>query len=206
VDWIDLQDEEAVTRQTLRTSPHSRLPVADGDPDNIVGVVQPRDLLVAIADGHALNVRAHLQSAPVVPDTLDALDALTTLRDSDVPMLLIHDEYGHFEGVATPSDALEALVGTFRSESGAPEPDAHQREDGSWLLAGSMPADEMADLLGVTLPERRDYETVAGFVISHLEHLPATGEAAEVDGWRFEVVDMDERRIDKVLAISLSEA
>jgi putative hemolysin len=142
VDWIDLEDDEAVIRQTLTDSAHSRLPVADGDPDNVLGVVQSRDLLAAMLAGKPLDIRAHLKSAPVVPDTIDALNVLTTLRDADVPMALVHDEYGHFEGIVTPTDALEALVGTFRSDarSGASDPQAFRRPDGSWLLAGSMPA------------------------------------------------------------------
>jgi|SRR5215207_102666 len=111
-------------------------------------------------------------------------------------------ERWHFEGIVTPTDALEALVGAFRSDvgTGTTEPDAFRRPDGSWLLAGSMPADEMAEQLGIDLPDSQDYETVAGFVISHLGHIPATGESVEVGGWRFEVVDLDARRVDKVLA------
>jgi putative hemolysin len=202
VHWIDLEDDEAVIRQTLTDSAHSRLPVADGDPDNVLGVVQSRDLLAAMLAGKPLDIRAHLKPAPVVPDTIDALNVLTTLRDAEVPMALVHDEYGHFEGIVTLTDALEALVGTFRSDagSGTSDPDAFRRPDGSWLLAGSMPADEMADQLAITLPDSRDYETVAGFVISQFGRIPATGESAIVDGWRFEIVDLDGRRVDKVLA------
>jgi putative hemolysin len=141
-----------------------------------------------------------MRSAPVVPDTLDALDALSVLRDAEVPMALVHDEYGHFEGLVTPADVLDAIAGAFRSDEDAAEPEAVRRDDGSWLLAGWMPADEMADQLGIALPDQRSYETVAGLVISELQHLPATGEAVETFGWRFEVVDLDGRRIDKVLA------
>ena len=106
-------------------------------------------------------------------------------------MALVHDEYGHFDGIVTPADILDAIAGAFRSDEGTAEPEAMQREDGSWLLAGWMPADEMADQLGIALPERRDYETVAGLVIGELQHLPSTGEAVETLGWRFEVVDLD---------------
>jgi putative hemolysin len=115
-------------------------------------------------------------------------------------MALVHDEYGHFDGVVTPADILDAIAGAFRSDEGEAEPEAVQREDGSWLLAGWMPADEMAEQLGIPLPERRNYETVAGLVIGELQHLPNAGEAVETLGWRFEVVDLDGRRIDKVLA------
>ena len=129
---------------------------------------------------------------------------LTTLKESEVPVALVHDEYGHFEGIVTPADILEAITGVFRSDlDEEDEPPAVQREDGSWLLAGYMQADEMAEQLGIDLPENRDYETVAGYVLSHLHHLPATGECVDAQGWRFEVVDLDGRRIDKVIASRL---
>ena len=108
------------------------------------------------------------------------------------------------EGVVTPADILETITGVFKANTDAEGPPAVQREDGSWLLAGYMPADEMAELLGIRLPARRDYETVAGFVLSIMHHLPETGEWVDDHGWRFEVVDLDARRIDKVLARRLS--
>lgn len=200
VDWIDLDDTAFDIRECLIKTPHSRLPVADGSQDNMIGVVQARELLGAFLADQPLDIRAHVRPAPVIPDTLDALDALNVLREAEVPMALVHDEYGHFEGVVTPADILDAIAGAFRSDEGNAEPEAVQREDGSWFLAGWMPADEMADQLGIVLPENRDYETVAGLVISKLQHLPSTGEAVEALGWRFEVVDLDGRRIDKVLA------
>jgi putative hemolysin len=205
VDWIDLADDEETVRALLAETPHSRLPVSEGSPDNIIGVVQSRELLAAMLGGEPLDIRRHVRMAPVIPDTLYALDALALLRDSEVPMALVHDEYGHFEGVVTPADALEAIVGAFRSDSEMPEPDAVRRDDGSWLLAGSMPVDEMAEVLGVTLPESRSYHTVGGLVISEIQHLPSTGEHVNALGWRFEVVDLDGRRIDKVLATSLNQ-
>ncbi|TGR16198.1 CBS domain-containing protein, partial [Mesorhizobium sp. M8A.F.Ca.ET.197.01.1.1] len=101
--------------------------------------------------------------APIVHDQADALDVLQKLKESDVPMALVHDEYGHFEGIVTPADILEAITGVFRAdlEAGEDEENAVKREDGSWLLAGYMQADEMAVVLGIDLPENRDYETVA---------------------------------------------
>ena len=205
VDRIDLDDDDETIHATLIETPHSRLPVTEGSSDNVIGVVQSRELLAGLLSGKPLDVRAHVRQAPVIPDTLYALDALALLRDSEVPMALVHDEYGHFEGVVTPADALEAIVGAFRSDTETPEPDAVRREDGSWLLAGSMPVDEMAEVLGVTLPESRSYHTVGGLVISEIQHLPNTGEHVDALGWRFEVVDLDGRRIDKVLAIPLAQ-
>jgi len=200
VHWINLDDDEFGIRGVLIKTPHSRLPVGEGAPDNMVGVVQARELLAAVLSNEPLDVRGRLRQAPVIPDGLDALDALNVLRHAEVPMALVHDEYGHFEGLVTPSDILDAIAGAFRSDEHGGEPEAVQREDGSWLLAGWMPADEMADRLGVPLPNKRDYETVGGLVIGELHHLPQSGEAVETLGWRFEVLDMEGRRIDKVLA------
>ena len=193
-------------RLALKRTPHTRLPVWEGDPDNMLGVVQSRELLAALLGDEPLDVRRWVRQAPVIPDTVDALDVLNILQQAEVPMALVHDEYGHFEGIVTPADILDAIAGAFRSDARTEEAEAVRREDGSWLLEGSVPADEMADQLGITLPTNRDYETVAGLVISDLHHLPETGEAVETLGWRFEVVDMDGRRIDKVLATRLGQA
>jgi putative hemolysin len=203
VDWIDLNDPEDEIRLALTLTRHTRLPVAQGDPDNMLGVVQSRELLAALLKSEPLDLRRRVRRAPVIPDTVNALDVLNTLRQSEVPIALVHDEYGHFEGIVTPADILDAIAGAFRSDALTEEGEAVQRADGSWLLAGSMPADEIADQLGIILPTNRDYETVAGLVISELHHLPETGEIVETLGWRFEVVDMDGRRIDKVLATRL---
>ena len=200
VDWIDITAPEAEIKQRLLSTPHSRLPVGEGGTEALIGVVQTRELLATIARNEPLDVRALLRKAAIVPDTTDALDVLGTLRDAEVPMALIHDEYGHFEGLVTPADILEAIAGVFRSHSAGAEPHAVERDDGSWLLSGAMPVDEMAEKLGIPLPARRTYETVAGFVLAHFMRMPATGERVEAAGWRFEVIDLDGRRIDKVLA------
>ena len=204
VDWIDLGDSLEEIRQQLIESPHSRLPVADGGPETIVGIVQKRELFAAMLSGEAFDIRTHIRPAPIVPDTLDAMRVLEQLRDTPVPMMLVHDEYGHFEGVLTPTDVLEAIAGVFRADTEEGDDEhAVQREDGSWLIAGSMPIDEMADRLGFTLPARRGYQTAAGLVIESLRRLPKTGDVTDTLGWRFEVVDMDGRRVDKLLASHL---
>jgi putative hemolysin len=205
VEWINLSDDDATIRAALTTATHTRLPVTDGNQDNIVGVINTRELLASLLKGIALDIRAHMRKAPVVPDTLDALDVLGVLKNAEVPMALVHDEYGHFEGIVTPADALQAIIGTLRSDAGPAEERAVRRDDGTWLLEGAMPADEMAERLGIRLPDARGYDTVAGFVISEMQHLPSTGERIERQGWRFEVVDLDGRRIDKVLASPVKE-
>jgi putative hemolysin len=203
VDWFDVDADAATTRAMLIETQHSHLPAADGSVDNVIGVIRTRDLLSAMLANKTYEPRAHVKPAPVVHDHADALDVLATLREADVPMAMVHDEYGVFEGVVTPADILEAITGVFRFDAEDGEPLAVQREDGSWLFAGSMPVDEMADYLRIELPARRRYETVAGFVLSHVNHLPRTGEAVDALGWRFEVVDLNGRRIDKVLATRL---
>ncbi len=200
VDWIDLSAPEAEIKARLVSTPHSRLPVGEGTADNLIGVVQTRELLAAILDGNVLDVRAHVRRAPIIPDTKDALSVLAVLREAAVPMALIYDEHGDFEGLVTPADVLEAIAGVFKSDIEAGDDYAIERDDGSFLLSGAMPVDEMADRLGITLPGQRSYATVAGFVLATLQHLPKTGEHVEAGGWRFEVVDLDGRRIDKVLA------
>jgi putative hemolysin len=203
VDWIDSTMPAAQIAERILATSHTRLPVGEGSPDFLIGVMRTRDPLAELATGKHLELKAYVRKAPVILETIDALEALEKLQQAEMPMGLIHDEYGHFEGIVTPADILETIAGVFRSDMGEDEPQAIPRDDGSWLLAGSLPADEMADQLGIRLPSKRDYQTVAGFVLAHLRRLPETGEAVEVSGWRFEVVDLDGRRIDKVLAVRL---
>jgi putative hemolysin len=201
IDMLDLSDDAETLRRCLLNTQHSRLPITRGESDDIVGDVQERDLLATFVSGLPLDIESKIRPAPIVPDTLDALEVLKVLRDAEVPMALVHDEYGHFEGIVTPANALDAIVGAFRSDgSEQSEPEHVQREDGSWLLSGAMPFDEMADLLGLRAPEQRSYETVAGFVIDRFQRIPATGEIVVAQGWRFEVVDLDGLRVDKLLA------
>jgi putative hemolysin len=201
VDWIDISASGAKLRKALKEIPHSRIPVADGSVDNIVGVVQVRDLLEAELDGHELNLRELARAAPVIPDLMDAMDALGVLRSADIPLALVHDEYGHFDGIVTPGSILAALAGAFRHDiEEGEEPEVVEREDGSFLLSGAASADVLADQLGIALSTDRDFSTVAGFALGVLKHLPETGEKFIHDGWSFEIVDMDGRKIDKLLA------
>lgn len=200
VDWIDADAPEELIRARLRETPHSRLVLAEGAVDRPIGIIQSRDVLAALIAGGPLDLRQLMRKAPVVPDVADSMAVLTALRDSGVPMAFVVDEYGHFEGVVTPSDLLAAIAGEFRSDlDEGEEPSVVTRDDGSLLVAGGMPADELAERLGFALAEERDYETVAGFVLAELEHIPETGEHFDAHGFRFEVVDMDGRKIDKLL-------
>lgn len=200
VDWIDVSASGDELRQALKETPHSRIPVAEGSVDNIVGVLRVRDLLAAMIDGRELNLREIARAAPVIPDLMDAMDALAVLRSADVPLALVHDEYGHFDGIVTPGSILAALAGAFQHDiEEGEEPDLVERADGSFLLSGAASADVLVDRLGIKLPADRDFSTVAGFALEILKHLPETGETFTHDGWSFEVVDMDGRKIDKLI-------
>jgi putative hemolysin len=200
VDWIEADADLAEIRQTIEDSPHSLMPVAEGSPDTILGVVKVREVLAAMVAGEPVSIRAMMRRVEVVPDQLDAMDALRVLQSSEVAMALVHDEYGHFEGLVTPVDLLTAIVGTFASDQDEGDlPQVVEREDGSLLVAGSLSADALADRLGLDYGENREFGTAAGYVLSVLKKLPAEGEHFHDQGWRFEVIDMDGRRIDKVL-------
>jgi magnesium and cobalt exporter, CNNM family len=201
VDWIDINATGDELQLALAESPHSRLPVADGSVDKIVGVVRSRDLLMAALEGRELDVRSLARPAPVIPDLMDAMDALSVLRSAEVPLALVHDEYGHFDGIVTPGSILAALAGAFAHDvEVGTDPPLVEREDGSFLVSGAASADLLSDRLGMQMPDDRDYSTVAGFALSVLKHLPETGERFGFDGWTFEIVDMDGHKIDKLLA------
>ena len=200
VDWIEADADNAEIRQTIEDSPHSLMPVAEGSPDTILGVVKVREVLAAMVAGEPVSIRAMMRRVEVVPDQLDAMDALRVLQSSEVAMALVHDEYGHFEGLVTPVDLLTAIVGTFVSDQDEGDlPQVVEREDGSLLVAGSLSADALADRLGLDYGENREFGTAAGYILSVLKKLPGEGEYFHAQGWRFEVVDMDGRRIDKLL-------
>jgi putative hemolysin len=200
VDWLDALASPEEVRAKLLATQHTRLPVGEGSIDAVVGVVQARDIAAALLRGESIDLRALMRKAPVVIDQIDAPDAFVALRRAEVPMALIHDEYGHFEGIVTPADLLGAIGGAFGEDGDPTEaPPVVVRDDGSLLVAGTASADALAERLGLDLPEDRDYATVAGLALSVLRRLPAEGESFVEQGWRFEVVDLDGRRIDKLL-------
>ncbi|MEZ0494834.1 hemolysin family protein [Sphingomonas sp. IW22] len=198
VDWLDVSLPEEAILDTLRATDHTRLPVADGSIDAVIGVVQARDVVVALIEGRAIDLRALAKQAPVLPDQVDAMDALTLLRGAKVPMGFVHDEYGHFEGIVTPANLLAAIAGDATGADDLTDDRVVVRDDGSLLVSGQMAADSLAERIGIELPEDRDYATVAGLALAVLKHLPTEGESFIEQGWRFEIVDMDGRKIDKL--------
>ena len=200
VEWIDITLDAEALRERLLALPHSRVPVGRGSVDELVGVIEAKDLLAALLAGPLPSIETLIHPVQVVPDQMDAMNALQVLRESEVPVAFVHDEYGHFDGLVTPVDLLAAIAGAFASDAGDDEAPFIQREDGSWLVAGSASADQLAEQLCIDLDENRDYATAAGFALSVLKHLPTEGEHFREGGWRFEIVDMDGRKIDKLLA------
>ncbi|MFN4136161.1 MAG: hemolysin family protein [Novosphingobium sp.] len=198
--WIERRAPEADLRAAIEDSPHSLLLVADGSVDRIVGVVKVRDVLSTLLRGRKVQLGRLMKKPAIVPDQLDTMDALGLIQQAEVALALVHDEYGHLEGIVTPADLLAAIAGNFVAHSDAGDaPMVVEREDGSLLISGALPADALADRLGIELPDDREFATTAGYCLSVMKRLPGEGDHFHDQGWRFEVVDMDGRKIDKLL-------
>jgi putative hemolysin len=203
VDTINLSASDEAIFAALKESTHSRLPVFDTEGE-VIGVVQAKDLLKPFLAGERPDIRTFIRHAPVIPDSADARDVIFALKDSPIHMGLVHDEYGHFRGLVTTADILGSIVGEFSTEEGPQEQPVVRRADGSLLLAGWMPLDELVDVTGIKLTDVGSIHTTAGFVVQGFGRLPSVGEIFETQGWRFEVLDLDGRRVDKVLATRLA--
>jgi putative hemolysin len=202
VEWLDLEDPLEETQQKIRESHYSRFPVAEGGRRHIVGVVEVKDLLAGELAGRGFDVRAAMKPPLYIPESAPALKALETFRRTGAPIALIVDEYGDFQGIVTLEDLLEALVGDLPEPGQQEEPSVTQRADGSWLVDGMLPIDQLKDTIGLAhLPDEDEasYQTVAGLVMDRLRRIPKAADWFEIDDHRFEVVDMDGRRIDKVM-------
>ncbi len=199
VEVVDIEDTPEEIRETLRKTQHSRLPVRTGNSDEIIGVLFVKNVYDAItAGGDLLDIRPLVSEVPIVSDLASATDIIQAMRRTPLHMVLVYDEYGHFEGIVTSGDILEAITGAFQ-EGEEEEPSLVRRDDGSFLVAGWTPIDEFVDKIRVTTEADPDYTTVAGFVIAELKRIPELGESFIKDGWKFEVIDLDGRRIDKLL-------
>jgi putative hemolysin len=199
---IDVEDTFEENLKVILATGHSRVLVQEGDADSILGVLMVADLLPAMAAGQQPDLRKLVKPLPVIMEHADALDVVEAIRQSAVKMVLVVDEYGHFEGIVTFGDVLEVITGVYNEEPGD-DPAIVQRQDGSWLVAGWMPVDDFSERFNIPVPKDARYETVAGYILACLNHLPVTGEAFDRDGWHFEVVDLDGHRIDKVLVASM---
>ncbi len=202
VEWLDLDDEEAANRRKIRDSDYSRFPVVEGPTHQIMGIVQVKDLLTQLLAGKPFDIRLMARPALYLPETLTALRALELFRERGEPMALVVDEYGDFEGVLTLHDILQTLVGDIVEPGEGASAAVVRREDGTWLVDGMLPVDEVRDLTGlVAIPgsESGDFHTLGGFLMAQMNRIPAVGDRVAVDGYLFEVVAMDGRRVDRVL-------
>src|SRR6266566_4718777 len=200
--WLDPDNPLPVMGEAIRQSNYSRFPVCRGTLDNVLGMVHVSDLLLQVLDGQQLGLQAAAQKPLYVVESTSTLKVLELFKKTGTQAALVIQEYGDIEGLITLNDILEAIVGDISSREDIDHPQVVEREDGSWLLDGMLPIEELKDILHIRkLPEEAsgDYNTVAGFVLLNLGHVPKVGEHFEWDRFRFEVMDMDGRRIDKVL-------
>jgi putative hemolysin len=204
VEWLDLTDSVEENRRKIRDSDYSRFPVMEGGPQQVVGIVQVKDLLAAALAGRPFDLRGAVKPPLYLPNTVTALRALEIFKKSGTPMALVVDEYGDFEGVVTLHDILQSLVGDIAEPGDADNQAVVRRDDGSWLVDGMVAVDEIKDLTGLArLPgdDSGEFQTLGGFMMARINRVPAVGDRIMVDGFRFEVVDMDGRRVDRVLIL-----
>lgn len=198
--WLHVRDTTEEILQKLAEGPYSRFPVCQGSLDNVLGIVKARELLTRSLAGEPIHLKECLSPALFIPETTFASRALEIFKESNKELVLVIDEFGGVTGLLTINDVLEEIVGDIE----ATEPQVTQRQDGSWLLDGMLDIDEFKELFHFgLLPNEDDYETLAGFVMTSLGKIPQATDQFEWEGLRFEVVDMDGRRVDKVLVTTL---
>ncbi|WEK58685.1 MAG: hemolysin family protein [Candidatus Brevundimonas phytovorans] len=202
--WIALDDTEEVLREEIRTCPYSRIVVArESDVDNPLGVVHKKDLLDSLLTDGSFDIEKLVAEPAFIPQSTSVLKALEILKGSKVHMAFVVDEYGAFEGVVTATDLLEMIAGDFNESHDELGQSIRKREDGSWAVDGQADLDELGDVLGEDFGEHESFHTVAGLVLHHLSRLPQEGEILQLGRFEVEVIDMDDRRIDKLLFRSI---
>ncbi len=202
VDMLDLEATSAETVAAIRRIGRPRMPVKSRVNGDVLGIVTLTDAFNALSRREPLDVKALLREVPVISDQADALDVIEVLQKSADNLALVYDEYGHFEGIVTTSDVLLAITGSEMAIDGD-EPAVVERSDGSLLVSGWMPVDEFCDRMGLARALAGEYDTVAGLVLHQMRRMPQLGEEFIADGFRFEVLDMDGLRIDKVLVTKI---
>ncbi len=209
VEWLDLNDPPQRLRRKISKSVYSRFPVCQGRLNNLVGVLFVRDLLARTLKGGSFDIRACLRQPLFVHEDMPLLDVMERFKESGMEFALVVDEYGTIEGIVTLNDILEAIIGDIPWMDEEGEPAVIKREDGSLLVDGMLPLDELKELLQVKrLPGEKagHYQTLGGLVMTCLKKIPVSGDHFSCAGFRFEVVDMDRRRVDKVLIQRCAEA
>ena len=198
--WLDISDDWDVVRREIAASQHSRLPVCRGEIDEVVGVLQTKDLVDVNLQVRSLDLPTMLRQPLIVHESTTLLRLLEMFREAAVHMAIIIDEYGSLVGIATPMDILSGIAGDLPELGNQELPEALQREDGSWLIDGMLDIERVETLLAQRdMRGEHDFNTLAGFILWRLGRLPNTGDAIEWNGLRFEVVDMDGRRVDKIM-------
>jgi CBS domain containing-hemolysin-like protein len=200
VEWIDTEDSRAEMLRQIRECRHEQLLVGKGTIDEPTGMIVKKDLLDQFLDGQALNPLAVIRQPIAIHEAMPIFRVLEQFKAAPVRLATVLDEYGILQGIVTQTDLLEAIAGELPEVEGEPEPGMVEREDGSILIDGMMSAQDAFDRLGFRTRPEGEYHTIAGFALYQLEHLPHVGETFEYEGWRFEIFDLDVRRIDKVLA------
>jgi putative hemolysin len=205
IEFLDLDDPEEELRRHIRDSAYSRFPVVQGGTHQLAGILQVKDLLTATWEGQPFNLRPLLRPPLFLPNTVTVLRALEVFKTSSEPMALVVDEYGDLEGLVTLTDILEALVGEL-PEAGVTDPRVVKREDGTWLIDGMVGLDELKQVLGVSqLPgEDPDFHTLGGYLMARLNRVPMVADRITAGDWRFEIVEMDGRRVDRVLVVPVN--
>lgn len=204
--WLDVNDTPEAIRQKASGHPYSLFPLCEGDLDNALGVVQAKDLFSCLIKDNCIDLKGSLLPPLFVPMSAKALTVLERFKETGVHLALVLDEYGSVQGLVTLTDILEAIVGDIPHIDDLSEPLIVQREDGSWLVDGMLSVDEFKDALKIETLHEEDsglYQTVGGFVLMNLERVPIMGDRFECCGFRIEVMDMDDNRVDKLLVIPL---
>lgn len=197
--WLDINDSPQELLQKISESPFSRFPVCQDSLDMVLGIVKARDLLVPSLAGEPIKLKDKIRPALYIPETTFASHALEIFKEQNRELILVIDEFGSLQGLLTLNDIIEEIVGDIESE-----PQATQRQDGSWLLDGMLSTDDFKEIFNVrTMPHEEEYETLSGFMMMSLGRVPQASDHFEWNGLRFEVMDMDGHRVDKVLVTTL---
>lgn len=208
ITWLDIEDNQDLNASKLTNSEYSRLPVAKGNLDEVIGIIDVKDLLGLDLKAQDFRIEQYAKPAIFIPENMQALKALEVFKNSGLHYALVIDEYGGLQGFVTLYDVLEAIVGDIPQNSEDKEQMAVQRGDGSWLFDGMIVIDELKEILGISaLPDedRAGFQTISGFIMSQIGRIPKTGQTFDWDKFHFEVVDMDGRRVDRVLVSLLPE-
>ncbi|MEI7846310.1 MAG: hemolysin family protein, partial [Chloroflexota bacterium] len=195
--WLDINDTPDEVRLQIEENPYSRFPVCEDSLDNVIGIIEARDLLLESLHGEPLQLKRNLQTPVYLPETALASKSLDLFKSGSAELMLVVDEFGSTQGLLTIYDILEEIVGEIDSE-----PQATQRQDGSWLLDGMLPSEDLKEIFNLRhLPDEDEYETLGGFVMLHLGRVPQAADRFDWGGLTFEVMDMDGKRVDKVMVM-----